>query len=256
MTALAALLAGLAGSLHCAGMCGGFVVLATGGGGRGPWPTVGWNLGRLTAYAGLGALAAALTGGVDRATSAWLGVQWVATVALLLMSVGLLVRSVWPRRATAVGLVQIGQRPGLFERLGARVARFARRGGAGAPFVLGLASALLPCAWLWSFVALAAATAQPLAGAALMGAFWLGTVPALVAVGGLAGRIGQRLKRHAARVTAVGMALAAVLTLGLRWDHGLRAEAAAERGEDFTCHSAPSAPAGAGISESKQAVVP
>ncbi len=45
--------------------------------------------------------------------------------------------------------------------------------------LLGLATALLPCGWLYSFVLVAAATGHPVWGMCSMAVFWLGTVPAL-----------------------------------------------------------------------------
>jgi sulfite exporter TauE/SafE len=47
------------------------------------------------------------------------------------------------------------------------------------PFFLGLSSGLLPCGLLHGWVAAAAATASPLRGLAVLGALWLGTLPAL-----------------------------------------------------------------------------
>ena len=54
----AVLLASLAGSLHCAAMCGGFAVVAATAGGRGRvGGQVAYSFGRLLAYATLGAMA-------------------------------------------------------------------------------------------------------------------------------------------------------------------------------------------------------
>jgi len=48
--------------------------------------------------------------------------------------------------------------------------------------VTGLLTALLPCGWLYLFALFAAGTGSWLSGAVVMIAFWLGSVPALVAV--------------------------------------------------------------------------
>jgi sulfite exporter TauE/SafE len=48
--------------------------------------------------------------------------------------------------------------------------------------VTGLLTALLPCGWLYLFALFAAGTGSWLSGAVVMLAFWLGSVPALVAV--------------------------------------------------------------------------
>jgi hypothetical protein len=49
--------------------------------------------------------------------------------------------------------------------------------------LFGVLTALLPCGWLYAFGVTAAGTGSPLWGAAVMGVFWAGTVPWLLAVG-------------------------------------------------------------------------
>jgi len=49
--------------------------------------------------------------------------------------------------------------------------------------VLGLATTLLPCGWLYAFAVTAAGTASPLQGALLMTAFWSGNLPVLLGLG-------------------------------------------------------------------------
>ena len=69
--------------------------------------------------------------------------------------------------------------------------------------VVGLLSGLLPCGWLWAFVVTAAGTGNALSGAAVMTAFWAGTVPALLAVGFGAQLASAPLRRHIPAITAV-----------------------------------------------------
>jgi sulfite exporter TauE/SafE len=64
-------------------------------------------------------------------------------------------------------------------------------------------SGFLPCGWLWAFVVTAAGTGSAMKGAAVMTAFWAGTVPALLAVGLGAQLVSAPLRRHAPAVTAV-----------------------------------------------------
>jgi sulfite exporter TauE/SafE len=66
-----------------------------------------------------------------------------------------------------------------------------------------LLSGFLPCGWLWAFVVTAAGTGGALKGAAVMTAFWAGTVPALVAVGVGAQLVSAPLRRHVPAVTAI-----------------------------------------------------
>jgi sulfite exporter TauE/SafE len=92
--------------------------------------------------------------------------------------------------------------------------------GAG-PFVLGLASGILPCGWFYTFVL--AALSYPTLGhaLALISAFWLGTLPVFTFLSqGM-----QRLRKNQPGVTASALespsfrflGVASFFTLGLLW---------------------------------------
>jgi sulfite exporter TauE/SafE len=206
MTALlvTVLAASLVGSLHCVGMCGPFVAFYSGAdgstGARRLLSHAVYSGGRLVAYVLLGLaagaigaaldLAGALTG-VQRVAAVVAGVVMVAWGVIALLRIrgfkmfrhsGYSLLGGWSRRAFS----SIGHRP--------PVVRAA---------ALGLLSGLLPCGWLWAFLVTAAGTGSSIAGAAVMAAFWLGTVPSLVAVGLGAQLIGAPLRRHVPAVTAV-----------------------------------------------------
>jgi len=74
----------------------------------------------------------------------------------------------------------------------------------------GLLTTLLPCGWLYAFVATAAAAGSAAGGALVMLAFWAGTLPVLVALGvgvqRLAGPLARRLPAVSAMlVVALGL---------------------------------------------------
>ena len=202
LTALLA--AGVLGSWsHCVGMCGPFVltqvsarleaVPASRLGERHRWSgalLVPYHLGRMTTYAGLGALAATVAAGVRSVP----GFRWVGAALLLAAALGFLLAAVgrlrgapldWPRLpgsgawSAAVGRLV---RPLLADRGAAPGWRGYR---------LGLALGFIPCGLVYGALAAAAASGDPLAGALGMAAFGLGTVPALVAVG-VAGHLAAR----------------------------------------------------------------
>jgi sulfite exporter TauE/SafE len=218
----AVLAASLLGSLHCVGMCGGFVA-AVGNAGRGEGrrrsfgPLLAYQGARGLAYVGLGALAGLLGAGLEHG-AALLGLQRFAAVAMGLVLIAMGLAALWPGRGlerdAAAPLVSLGghpaRRPSLLARLRLRLTRAVRERGATAGAAAGLLSALLPCGWLWAYVIVAAATGSAGYGALVMAVFWLGSVPALLGVGLLAGELGRRLGRHAPKLTA-----AAMLTLGL-----------------------------------------
>ena len=76
---------------------------------------------------------------------------------------------------------------------------------------IGLLTAFLPCGWLYAFAIVAAGTSSLLWGAAVMAAFWLGTVPILVSVGTAVQTFSGTLGRRIPLATAI---LIVVLGLG------------------------------------------
>ena len=218
MTALvlSVLGASLLGSAHCAAMCGGFVCFFGGqpGDRPGALPHVAYHGGRLLAYAMLGAAAGLAGAGFDLA-GRMAGFQRPAAVVAGLLLVfwglsGLLAAAGIGRTATAA--------PAGFRRLLARVVGAL----AGKPPVLralaiGLLTALLPCGWLYLFVATAASTGAALDGALVMSVFWLGTVPVLAGVGALAQRAAGPFRRRLPVVTAAAMVVLGVLTVAGRF---------------------------------------
>jgi hypothetical protein len=61
--------------------------------------------------------------------------------------------------------------------------------------LIGLATGLLPCGWLYAFVLAAVGTGSMLHGVGVLFAFWLGTLPALLGIGSLAQLLSQRFRR-------------------------------------------------------------
>jgi len=212
--------AGVLGSAHCAGMCGSFACLAADAGGPQSNRTSGWrgtsaySIGRLTAYATLGAIAGAAGAGLNRLgdiagiarpatiVAGVLLVLWGVATLLSLLGLRVPALSVPPALATQV----------------ARAVRAVRampdiaRG-----FALGLFSAALPCGWLYAFVATSAAAGSAAGGALVMTAFWAGTVPAMVAVGLGVQRLLGPVRRRLPMVTAVVMIVLGMLTVAGRF---------------------------------------
>lgn len=77
------------------------------------------------------------------------------------------------------------------------------------PLLLGALTVLIPCGVTQSMMALAVATGDPFAGAAILFAFTLGASPVFFAVAYFATRLGARLERYFNRLVAV-----TVLVLG------------------------------------------
>lgn len=198
--------ASLVGSFHCAGMCGGFVAFYAGGdastGKRRALAHVAYHGGRLATYTTLGVFGGALGAAVDLAGRA-AGVGRVA---------GVLAGSVMIGWGLALLLAAAGVRVPRLSLPRALHARVARTVGAlrGKPpvvraLLIGLSSTLLPCGWLYAFAVTAAGTGSALGGAAVMIAFWLGTVPMLLGLGLGAQALTRRVRRYVPTLSAVAL---------------------------------------------------
>ena len=195
------LVASVLGSVHCAAMCGGFVAAyadgAEGGARRRVGAHLAYNGARLVTYLALGAAAGAVGHALDLAGNA-VGLAHVAAIVAgaLLLASGLVALA--PRSA----LVKLRARPrsGVSSVLGRVLVRFRSAPPVVRATLLGLSSALLPCGWLYAFAALAAGTGSAPAGARLMAAFWLGTVPMLLGLGLSLETLGRRFARLFSRL--------------------------------------------------------
>ena len=221
----AVLVASLLGSVHCAAMCGAFACFA-GSGARGLRAHAPYHVGRLVAYLALGVAAGATGGLLDRGGLA-LGVGRIASVTMALLLVAWGVHALLRGRAGRLAELRL---PASWQHALGRGMAALREWPAGwRGLVTGVATGLLPCGWLWVFVAVAAGTGGALDGAGVMAIFWLGSVPALVALAASARRVAgpwqQRLPRlGAAMLVLLGLAsLAAhleVIPVG-HWLHGV-----------------------------------
>ncbi|MGE0576307.1 MAG: sulfite exporter TauE/SafE family protein [Reyranella sp.] len=201
-------LAGLVGgALHCAGMCGPFVLSQvmvdaerTADARYGEWrrlagaALVPYHLGRLTTYTLLGAVAGSVTAlFAATATFGWL------SGGLLVLAAGLMV-------AQALGLT-LGSGRTLPNVLARPASRLSTGRHAATRYALGVVLGFLPCGLLYGALAAAAGAASTLEGAAVMAAFALGTAPALLAVG-WGGLIVRRRLRETTRWFAAPLLLA------------------------------------------------
>lgn len=206
----------LLGSLHCAGMCGPLVAAYAGmPGADAPWRRRAiahgaYSAGRLAAYAALGAFAGAFGSLIDR-TAAWAGITRAAAI------VSGAVIALWGLHAflTAIG-ARVGrlEPPAIFRRLlGRAMGTAAGRPPLARAAILGIGTALLPCGWLYAFVATAAGTASAFLGALVMAVFWAGTLPAMLAFGEAVRALSGPLRRHVPAVCALVLVVLGLLTV-------------------------------------------
>ncbi len=205
--------ASLLGSVHCAGMCGGFVAIAGEGvSGNARWVAqLSYNAGRLVSYMVFGAAAGLLGHAVDLAGSA-AGIGRIAALVsgsiMILWGMGALLET--------QGVRVFRGRWALPKRLTEALASVRRLSPAWRGLVLGLSTTLLPCGWLYAFAVTAAGTASPLQGALLMAAFWTGNLPVLLGLGlALSAAVG-RIRRHVPLLSAAVIFCIGLFTLTAR----------------------------------------
>lgn len=196
---------GLAASLHCVGMCGVFPLALAAGGSEGRWRRqILYNLGRLNTLVGLGAVAG-LAGAavVTSAPIVWTGRVLALATGTFMVAVGLEMLGVVRGVTTLAAVAGRGA-------LGRTLAGVAWSRSPAAPLALGVMNAFLPCQLVWAFAARAAATGSAGEGMAVMLAFGLGTVPALLLAGS-----GVRWVGTGARTSLVRLAAALVIAFGV-----------------------------------------
>jgi uncharacterized protein len=209
--------AGLFGSAHCIGMCGGLVAVASDGVSSARQRVsvqAGYQAARLLSYLALGSAAGALGSALDLAGQA----AGLGKAAAILAGVTMSAWGAWSL-LEAVGVRHNLALPKL-RLLPASLSAWLGRQHARPPLVrailLGGASALLPCGFLYAFALAAAATGTPLGGALVMGALWLGNLPALVGFGFALGGAMARLRRHIPVLSAASVLLLGLFTLNSR----------------------------------------
>lgn len=177
------LAASLLGSVHCAGMCGGLVLFAVSADGtlrKQARLHLAYHAARGIAYTALGAAAGTIGAATDIGARLNGGVRTSAIVAgalMILLGAAALLQH--------LGFLRAIIRP---PKAIQRTAEAAHRRAFRLPPVMRAAAVggltpLLPCGWLYAFVVVAAGTGSTLFGAAVMTAFWAGTLPLMGLLG-------------------------------------------------------------------------
>ena len=207
--------AGLLGSAHCIGMCGGLVAVLSRGAGSSAARQGAYFAGKTATYAALGALVGLLGASASEAAS---GAQVVVSTAmgLVLVAIGL----------GLCGVLRIGREPGrdvVGRWLRPALTRVLQSRSSGVPFGLGLLNGLLPCGLVYGMLAKAATTGSASGGALTMAAFGLATLPALALAGALGSRLtpGRRVwMQRASGVLIVALGLLTLSRAALALDLG------------------------------------
>ncbi|MEM6628737.1 MAG: sulfite exporter TauE/SafE family protein [Bacteroidota bacterium] len=196
---------GFVGSLHCVGMCGPLMMLATGSPNRpsvqGNIRMIGYHSGRILTYSLMGIIA-----GLIGQSISWVGWQKILTISL---GVGIVFLQIHPKyyplsiskgvQALKKTLKLHQKKPGLLSR-----------------FAVGMANGLLPCGLVYLALASSLTTSSLWEAAGFMFIFGLGTLPALItlhlSMNRLSGIPVKRIMRYFS--AAVGILL---ILRGLEW---------------------------------------
>lgn len=224
----AALLLGLAGSLHCAGMCGPLVLALPGyGRRRALFDAVVYHSGRIGVYSLLG-LAFGLFGkGLHLA-----GFQQITSIAaggLMLFAAVFATR--WERLSGLIGPANVYFRKG-WQALG----RLLQRHPLGGMFAAGMLNGLLPCGMVYLALAGAIATSEAWEGARFMALFGAGTAPLLLALSWAGHTLKATLRRRFRFVQPVLLAAAGLLLLSRGLHLDVSAFDSAVPGAQLDCH--------------------
>ncbi|MEO6760131.1 MAG: sulfite exporter TauE/SafE family protein [Saprospiraceae bacterium] len=230
MNYLPALLLGLAGSLHCVGMCGP-LLLALPLDTAGKWQVLRrmlvYHSGRILTYAALGVLFGLLGQGLAIA-----GFQKILSISAGVFMLGMALMA-WRFERLVTALPGFGA---FTRRVKSGIGNLLRQNSGSAIFSLGLLNGLLPCGMVYAALAGAIASFGAAEGGLFMAIFGLGTLPLLllVSISGLAFPVSLRRKTRVAQPILLCLVGLLLLQRGLHLDLSLFDSAVPKAGLD--CH--------------------
>lgn len=206
LSLLAALLVGLLGGGHCAGMCGGIITAVSFSmpGNKPSWRLLlAYNLGRIASYTLAGVIAGAVGSTaffLEHSIPA--GKLLYAFANVMLIVLGLYLAGLWHG---VVYLEKVGAH--LWHRLQPLGKRYLPVRHIGQAAMLGSLWGWLPCGLVYSVLITALASANPVQGGLLMLMFGLGTLPALMLMGMAAVQFKARLQQLWVRRISGGLVI-------------------------------------------------
>jgi len=212
-----AFLAGLLGSGHCFGMCGGIagsLGALSGANNRAILlPALQFNVGRMLGYVILGAIAAGVLGAAGEIMALKPLGKWLrGLTALMVLLIGLRFLLDW----RGLDAIEKGG-AGLWRRIAPFAARISQRHDWIGRFGLGICWGFLPCGLVYTVLVTAASTGSVLGGGSTMFAFGVGTLPAMLgltaAAPALSAFLSDRFVRRIVGFSLVVLALWMFFTL-------------------------------------------
>ena len=205
------MMGGLLGSSHCIGMCGGFAAIIgmrTKSLASNFRDQMVYSLGRLSSYATLGGVAGFAGKRIASALPSVINVPALLCLiaGVFLIREGLFASGLMRRQLKGPSASGCLVRP-LFSSI-------LRQPGLMNTFLAGAVTGLLPCGLVYSFVSLAASSADLLQGMATMVQFGAGTIPLMVATGCGTALLSRSARQWIWKVAGWSVLATGFLTLG------------------------------------------
>jgi sulfite exporter TauE/SafE len=204
-----AFMTGLLGSGHCVGMCGSLVsafFVRLGDAGRLAWPALAYHAARIFVYVLAGCLAALLgvalisTGIVGKAQGV---LQIAAGLIVILLGLDLLG---WPLLRLSLFQAPVNLFRSIFQLA-------SQTGAVRGASLAGLLNGLMPCAMTMAMAVKATSAASVAQGGLLMLAFGLGTLPSMMFVSLILGRLSPKMRGLLLKAAALFVIALGVMTL-------------------------------------------
>lgn len=204
-------IAGIMGSFHCVGMCGGFPLAISSilkrSSSRRFWSHALYNVGRIFTYTFLGTLVGSLglmIQDIKPILSGQVIVSTLAGVFMILIGLqilGLLGEKIIPGFTPFYSFLKKGMSSFIGDR------------SLTAPFYLGIFNGFLPCPLIYAFLFKATASGSPDKGALTMLSLGLGTIPTMLLLGNLGEILSPRFKASISRVPGLVVVVFGIITL-------------------------------------------
>ena len=203
--------AGVFGSMHCLGMCGGFPIAISSVPKKCRIKKASshllYNIGRVFTYTFLGMLAGYLGLRVEKLGTFLSGQVILSSLAgTFMIYFGLQI----------AGLIGEKNIPGFtpfYNLLKKIMATFLNHGQISGSFYLGIFNGFLPCPLVYGFLLAAAASGSPIKGALIMLSFGFGTIPTMLSLGGLGEFITPKFKARLSRFPGYLVLIFGLITL-------------------------------------------
>jgi hypothetical protein len=227
---LAPFLLGLAGSLHCVGMCGPLMLalpLEASGKRQLMQQTLIYHLGRIGTYAALGAFFGILGKGFALA-----GLQQVLSVTAGLIMIGMAFMA-WRFEQLVTALPGFGA---FTRKVQFEIGKRLRTNGGTTSFAVGMLNGLLPCGMVYAALAGAIASVNGAEGALFMAVFGLGTLPLLFAATFFGRQFTLTVKRRILILQPVLLTIAGLILIHAGMNLHLSVFESAVPKAGFDCH--------------------